>query len=110
MAQYRMVVLSAPVPGREAEYNHWYQQVHLPEVLRLPGFVAAQRLRLAHNLVEASAHPYAAIYELETEDLPGLLQQLRDAAAGGGLQMSEAIDTAGVIASVYEVCGPRLQA
>lgn len=110
MAQYKMVVLSAPVPGREAEYNHWYQQVHLPEVLRLPGFVAAQRLRLAQNLVETAAHPYAAIYELETEDLPGLLQRLRDAAANGGLQMSEAIDTASAIASVYEVCGPRLQA
>lgn len=35
------------VAGMEAEYHQWYDEVHMPEVSRVPGFVAMRRGRLS---------------------------------------------------------------
>jgi hypothetical protein len=40
------------VAGMEAEYHDWYDQVHMPEVSRVPGFVAMKRGRLAEVQIE----------------------------------------------------------
>jgi hypothetical protein len=40
------------VAGMEAEYHQWYSEVHMPEVCRVPGFVAMKRGRLADLQVE----------------------------------------------------------
>ena len=42
-----LLVFSDPVAGREDEYHTWYTETHLPELLTLPGFVAARRLSRA---------------------------------------------------------------
>ncbi len=62
-------------PAREEEFNRWYDEVHLPDILSIPHVVAAQRFRLARD---ASRSPgpwaaedgprYLAIYELDTDD------------------------------------------
>ena len=40
------------VAGMEAEYHRWYDDVHIPEVCRVPGFVAMKRGRLAAVQIE----------------------------------------------------------
>lgn len=40
------------VAGMEAEYHKWYDEVHMPEVSRVPGFVAMRRGRLAEWQIE----------------------------------------------------------
>jgi hypothetical protein len=40
------------VAGMEAEYHDWYDNVHIPEVTRVPGFVAMKRGRLADVQLE----------------------------------------------------------
>ena len=47
MAKYTFVVMTNPTPGKETEYNRWYNEQHIPDVLNVPGFVCAQRFRLA---------------------------------------------------------------
>jgi antibiotic biosynthesis monooxygenase (ABM) superfamily enzyme len=32
-------------PGSEAEWNTWHEQVHIPEVLRQPGFLSCRKWR-----------------------------------------------------------------
>lgn len=45
----------------EQEFNEWYNNVHLPERLACPGFVAARRF------VATDGQPrYLALYELES--------------------------------------------
>jgi len=39
MAKYLLLVTSNPVEGRDAEYNRWYTEEHLRDVLKLDGFV-----------------------------------------------------------------------
>ncbi len=40
------------VAGMEAEYHDWYDKVHMPEVSRVPGFVAMRRGRLSEVQIE----------------------------------------------------------
>lgn len=47
-------------PAREAEFNRWYNEEHLPELLALPGFRAARRF-----LSRADGPRYLAIYEID---------------------------------------------
>ncbi len=95
MAKYTFVVMTNPVAGKEDEFNAWYNQNHLPDVLNVPGFVCAQRFRLADVQMggDASrAYKYLALYEIETDDLAGALKELRARAASGEIVPSDAID------------------
>jgi hypothetical protein len=40
------------VAGHEAAYHEWYDKVHMPEVSRVPGFVAMKRGRLSETQIE----------------------------------------------------------
>ena len=46
MAGYKFVVLSNPVAGHEEEYNDWYSNRHLADIVAIPGFSAVQRFVL----------------------------------------------------------------
>ena len=105
MPRYKMVVMSNPVKGREDDYNDWYQNVHLGELLALPGFKSGQRFRLARSLVEGETYPYLAIYEIETDDIDAVLDHLRAVAESKLLTMSDSLDTDNTSAVVYEECG-----
>ncbi|WP_028079103.1 DUF4286 family protein [Solimonas soli] len=100
MASYRLLVLSNPVEGREAEYNEWYSRQHLQDVVRVPGFVGAQRFQLVEPVLLAENFPwrYVAIYEIETDDLAATLAELRSRSGTTAVPMSEAIDTVNIVA------------
>lgn len=69
--QHVLVVFSNPVDGREADYNEWQDNIHVPEVLSIPGFVSAQRYKLsdAQFLPSDTRPPYITLYQIETDDL-----------------------------------------
>ena len=92
MARHLLLVHTTPLAGREDEYNAWYDSVHLREVLEVPEFVAAQRFSVAATRAgdPPPAHPYLAIYELETDDIDAALARLRKAAAT--MDISPALD------------------
>ena len=51
------------VPEAEAEFNRWYNEVHLPQVLACPGFLSCSRFE------SVKGEPrYLAVYQLESED------------------------------------------
>ncbi|OBG86966.1 hypothetical protein A9X05_01645 [Mycobacterium sp. E3298] len=85
MAKGIMYVESRPSsPARDQEYNTWYDEVHIPELLALDGIVAARRLRPLDG-----QGPYVAIYELEGDDLQAILDNMM--ANAGQLHMSDAL-------------------
>lgn len=105
MPNYKMLVLSQPKPGRDAEYNDWYQHQHLAQVVAIPGIVSARRFRFARSLNDTPASPYAAIYEIETDDIDAVLHELRTRAGGESLVVSDALATEFTSATVYEEFG-----
>ena len=76
-----LVVLSGPVaPEREDTYNDWYTDVHLPDVLAVPGYVRAARYK-AFPGERSFDQEYMALYELDVEDLDSL-QAVSDEHSG----------------------------
>jgi len=41
--KFIQVVFSNPVEGRDAEFNDWYDNVRIPELLAVPGMLSAKR-------------------------------------------------------------------
>lgn len=70
MPRFVFVVYTNPVRGREEEYNEWYTNRHLDDLLACPGVVSARRLKLCSAQVKevAMPHRYLALYEIETDD------------------------------------------
>ncbi len=110
MPKALLIVYTNPVsPECEDDYNDWYNNVHLPEILGAEGFVAASRYRLADVSVEGMTtpeHRYVAVYELDTEDLQGALDRLMKSA--GEFHMSESLDQAGAGGALWEEIKPRI--
>lgn len=106
MARAVLMVMTNPVEAsRDAEFNEWYDTVHLRDVLAVPGFVAASRYRISEAQVTpagADAHRYLAIYEVESEDLGGATAALMAAAGDGGMEISETLDMGSFSVALYE--------
>jgi len=105
LAAYKMMVLSNPMPGREAECDHWYQHVHLADVVKLPGFVSAQRYHVAQPMAQANPYQFLAIYDIETDDIDQAISNLVTAAEKGIMTISDDLDRANSYAVVYEASG-----
>lgn len=104
MTAYIQTVVTAPVAGREDEFNRWYDDIHLPEVLAAPGFVAGQRFALAGPGAEDQP-PYLTVYEIETDDLAATVEALTAAAAT--MTRSDALDEKSVVVTIYRALGER---
>ncbi len=102
-----MVVGSNPVsPEREAEFNRWYVEEHLDDVLAVAGFTAARRYRQSPVRPMADTEPspygYLAIYEVEADDLEVAGRDLQAALDSGAIPISEDFDLTGFSVDFYE--------
>lgn len=107
-----LIVYTNPIsPEREVDYNRWYDDTHLPEVLAADGFVAAARYRISDAQakgVAAPAHRYVAVYEVDTDDLQGTLDTLLGSV--GDLDMGDSLDLRTASALLWEEITPRVAA
>jgi hypothetical protein len=87
------VVLTNPVDGRETEYNDWYDRQHLPDVLAIPGFVAAQRFRI-QEISRETGLPwhYLAIYEVAADAVAAAFAELDVRKNTPRMPISDALD------------------
>jgi hypothetical protein len=106
MAQYCYIAVTDSVPGREEEFNTWYEQQHVPDLLRIPGFVAARRFKLVQSQGGLPGR-YLALYEIETDDPQGALAELMNRAGTAQMVMSEAFDPGKVAAGLFVALGAR---
>ena len=62
-----MVETNCVDASREEEFNDWYNNIHLPDVLETPGFVTARRY--SQKEFRDGRGKYLALYEIETDDI-----------------------------------------
>ena len=55
------------VPGREEEYNNWYNTIHIPDVLETPGILNATRYE-CEEPPEGHGR-FLTTYDVETADI-----------------------------------------
>ena len=111
MAKHVFIVLTNAAAGKEDAYNDWYTNTHIPDVLNVPGVVAAQRFTLSADQRAAPPHPYKylAVYEIETDDLKGMLAILNERAGTSAMVISDAIDQTR-LAWIYAPVTERIEA
>lgn len=76
-----MITLGRPTDGEgdEAEYNRWYNDVHLPDLQAVAGNISARRFKIVtSNRIDL---PYSAVTEFEAEDADTLMERLSQMAA-----------------------------
>ena len=52
--KFIQIVYSNPLQGRDDEFNVWYDNVHVPQLLAVPGMLSAQR----YNLLDSETVSY----------------------------------------------------
>ena len=76
MPKFLVMVMSNPREGMEDEFNDWYENTHLDEVLATTGFTSAQRYQLMSQKGAPSAHDYLALYETEADSADAVIEDL----------------------------------
>lgn len=109
MAKCKLIALTTPVAGKEGQYHDWYQNVHLPEILSLPGGVSAQRFKLVAKMIGADENQYLAIYDFECDDPGVTLGAMGEAAGSGKLTQTDASDMGTTYTAFFIEHGPEVK-
>jgi hypothetical protein len=106
MTNNLMLVFSNPVAGQDDQYNAWYDNIHLGDVLDVPGVVGAKRYGLVEmpsldgEPVPAPAHRYLAVYELDG-DPASVMAELMVRTESGAMVIDESFDLTSVALAVW---------
>ena len=110
MAKYVFVVMTNAAEGQEAEFNRWYDEEHLGDVLKLPGMVSAQRFQVAPEEADnpRATLKFLTLYEIETDDLAKTQAALAAAAGTAAMPISPALDKADVYTVYFKAGGEKV--
>ncbi len=104
MPRFNYMVLARPKPGREAEYDQWHREVHVDDVLKIPGMVACTRYRLLDPQPDGQPPRwlFASIYEVDAEDPAAPLAEMKRRVGTDLMPMTDASDSAHTLRLMFE--------
>ncbi len=76
--KHMVVVLTEPTEGNEKEFNDYYENVHLEEVIETTGWSSAQRFELSDEVGAKCPLPYLALYEAEADNPKEVIETLNE--------------------------------
>jgi hypothetical protein len=89
MARGIFLVEARPASAdRLDEFNTWYDEIHIPQILSFDGFVSARRFEPVDE-----EGPFVTIYEMEADDLAAALAGWRDASRRGETDRSDVVQS-----------------
>lgn len=109
MSECKLVVLTRPVEGREDEFNDWYTNQHLNDVLAIPGFKAAQRFKIKGAPISPTSWDYFAVYEVDHDNPQSVLDDMMGRVGTDRMPMSDAM-AGDLYCVLYEEITPRVVA
>jgi hypothetical protein len=110
MAKFKLVVMTDPKAGREDEYNDWYTNQHLADVVAVPGFRSAQRFKLNDGMGFEHRNRYLAIYEIESDDPQEALAEMFRRRGTPAMVVSESLDLDKASVGLFEPCSSVVEA
>lgn len=96
--RYKMLVLANAAEGRDVEFNRWYDEQHLGDVLALPGVLTGERFKIAGT---ANKWSYLTLYDVETDDLAAFGAEIEKRAGTDAMPLSDAIDVSTVFNAIF---------
>ena len=103
MGKYVMVVQSQAQPGRDDDYNDWYDNQHFGDICAIPGVTGGRRLQEAAVMMGEPGLKYLALYEIETDDVGAFMAEMGRRGAEGLMPMTDAIDAPASRLWIYKV-------
>jgi hypothetical protein len=105
MPHHYLLAMTNALPGQDVEFNRWYDERHLSDVMNVPGVVRALRLQAIDGLRGPLSWNYVTLYELDTEDPAGLLQELSSRAGTDLMPLTSAMDLGTAGAAILQAIG-----
>lgn len=96
-ASHLLLVHTRPVAGLEYEFATWYDEIHLAEVLSVPGFTGVQRFR------GEDGH-FVAVFRIESADIATTMDLFKRAQPY--MQSTRALDESSVRFDLLNAVGP----
>ena len=62
--------------AREAEFDKWFNKIHLPDILETQGFIKA--IRYENTKLSEGKGKFLSIYEIETDDIDKVMKAHND--------------------------------
>jgi hypothetical protein len=95
----------------EEEYNRWYNDQHVPDVLAVDGFVGVQRFKLSAPPGMPAPHwGYVAFYEIDRNKIDEAFKGLEAARGTPKMMMSEALHRPDNETAVYAPTAAKAKA
>jgi hypothetical protein len=96
------VTMSNAVDGQDDAFNDWYDNRHIPDVLAVPGMVAAQRFDLAPETAgKASPWRYFARYEVAAVRVAEAMGEVTKRAGTDAMPLTPAMRMEGGYMAVF---------
>lgn len=95
MAKYLLLATSGVHEGRQAEFDHWYDNVHLRDVCAVPGVTSGRRFVVHPASPNQLPVPNMAIYEIEADDPVTVLVELGKRIQSGEMAITPALNPEG---------------
>jgi hypothetical protein len=108
---YFMIIFTNPAPGKEDEYNKWYDAHHATDVVANPGFVSAQRLVASELQVQDVKTPrkYGVVYTIVTDDLTAVHNENTRRLKAGIIPVEPVLDLPSTVSYTYKAIGPLIE-
>ena len=100
------LVFSNPAAGKEVEFNTFYDR-HVGDIMKLPGFVSAQRFVLSPRGPNDPPFKYLTVYELNGKEPAPVLAQMGPAGREGRLEAPDKAIVPQVTSSVWTAVGQQ---
>lgn len=98
------IVLTNCTSGSDGAFNEWYTNQHIPDVLEVPGFVAARRYRLVdHQALKPYPYRYLAVYEVLVVEAGAALRELNARAGTERMFLSPTLEMRDVYTGLFAV-------
>ncbi|RYE52896.1 MAG: hypothetical protein EOP18_09985 [Rhizobiaceae bacterium] len=105
MGRYSWFVFTNCTPGDDAEFNDWYDNVHVPDLLKVPGVVACSRSSLAAPQMGnadgtlfmcgteeiGAKYQYVACYSIESDDPRAVLEDILSRSGTEDMLMTDTL-------------------
>ena len=102
--KHLIAVLTEPTPGNEAEFNDYYENLHLGEVLATTGWDTAQRFVLTDEAGQKCPQKYLALYEVEADSPTDIVKTLNETRPQR--QQSDTLNRKTAALWVFSATGP----
>lgn len=108
MSKAKMIVFTAAHDGGREALDRWYDERHVPDLLAVPGLVAAERydVRALKTPPGSPAWDFLAVYSLDGDDIDAILREAAGRMGGKDMAVTPALDSAKTLALVVTEKAP----